>query len=90
MSVEGGQPKKIKIKNKSKNKENANPIYKATKHIERSLLIFDYYLQVNVPCVPLHIQIVSAVPSNSNSVSRPPSSHIIRLKYNLCLDSFLK
>ena len=44
MSAEGGQPKR---------KKHAKPSYKATKHIERSFLISDYYqLQVTVPCVP--------------------------------------
>ena len=36
-SVEGGQPKK------KRKKRDANPSYKATKHIERTFLIFDYY-----------------------------------------------
>ena len=36
MSVVGGQPKK-------KRKKPANPSYKATKHIERTFLISDYY-----------------------------------------------
>ena len=36
MSAVGGQPKK-------KKKKNANPSYKATKHIERTFLVSDYY-----------------------------------------------
>ena len=35
MSVVGGQPKK--------KKNHANPGYKGTKHIERTLVIADYY-----------------------------------------------
>ena len=46
MSAEGGQPKR---------KQHAKPSYKATKHIERSFLISDYYqLQVTVHAFLAH------------------------------------
>ena len=39
MSLVGGQPKK----KRKKERKHANPSYKATKHIERTFLISDYY-----------------------------------------------